>query len=457
MNDILHVERLVDEQRIGGFNLKLLLWCFLAMFADGYDITAMAFAAPELARLWQIESPAFGPVLSASLIGVLFGAPLLGWLGDRHGRRGAIIAGCIVYGLSTLLVIWATNLTEIAVLRFITGIGIGGLMPNTIALTSEFSPKRLRATLIVLMFTGITLGSGTPGAVAAWLVPHHGWQVLFLIGGVAPLAIAAGLVVALPESVKFLALEPHRQPRLLATLRRLRPDLTIPDTATIAHTPVQEAPGPGLKQIFGGGLVLITPLLWLLFATALMANYFLNSWMPLVFEASGIPPAQAARISTLYHVGGTLGGIVVSLLLDRFGFAAIAVLFALAAPTITAIGFLDDSPSLLAVAVTLAGFFVLGAQFGNNAAAGLLYPTPFRSKGVGWALAIGRFGSIAGPLLGGLLIALKLPLQALFVAPAVPMATGAAAAIVLARLCYTRFRSLQLDDKPAADTPSTPA
>lgn len=457
MNQTIQVEKLVDEQKIGRFNLILLILSFLAMLSDGYEITAMGFAAPELVRLWGIEQSTLGPVFSASLFGILFGAPLLGYVGDRLGRRSAIITGCIIYALSTLAMMWAHNLEQMTALRFITGIGIGGLMPNTISLTSELSPKRWRATLIVLMFTGVTLGNAMPGPAAAWLVPQYGWQVLFLIGGTVPLGVAVALYFALPESVKFLTLQPGRRAELLRMARRLRPDLAIPDDARFVIAPAGGSGGVGLAQIFGGGLAWITPLLWLCFATALMANYFLNSWMPLLFQENGMPPEQAAIASTMYNVGGTVGGLLLSMMLDRFGFIAIAVLFALAGPAIAAVGMSGIPHATMAILSAAAGFAVLGAQFGNNASAGLLYPTAFRSKGVGWALAIGRFGSILGPLIGGVLIGMGLPVQQLFVIAAMPMVIGVAAALLLARLCYLRFGSHQLDDTPAARETSAAA
>lgn len=469
MSHTYSIEKLVDEQRFGRFNLNLLFWCFLAMFADGFDIAALASAAPALARDWDLSPSAFGPALSASLFGVLFGAPLLGYVGDRYGRRTAIISGCVIYGLGTLATVWTTNLTEVIVLRFITGIGIGGLMPNTIALNSELAPKRLRATLVVLMFTGITTGSGAPGNIQAWLIPEYGWEIMFWIGGLAPLIIALCLKFALPESVKYLARRPERRAELLATVRRLRPDLQIPDDAQFilgadpeaaaAKTPAgargedsalrQLGGATGLKQLYSGSLAFITPLLWLCFATALMANYFLNSWLPLIFESNGITPKQAAIASTLYHFGGTLGGIAVSVLLNRFGFAAIAVLFGLAAPAIAAIGMDGLSTTALTYISGFAGLAVLGAQFGNNACSGLIYPTEARSQGVGWALGIGRIGSIVGPYVGGVLIAMNMPMQELFLWASLPMVIGLFAAILVAVLCYKRFRGFTLDDRPA--------
>jgi len=447
LSDVIEVERLVDEQKLSRFNLKLLVLSFLAMFADGYEITAMAFAAPELGRLWGIQPASFGPVFSASLFGIFIGAPLLGYVGDRFGRRAAIIVGSLVCGGATLLMVVATSLEQMFVLRFLVGIGIGGLMPNTISLTSELSPRRFRAMLIVLMFTGITLGAGVPSIVAAWLVPRFGWQVLFVIGGLLPLVITLALAAALPESIKFLALRPERRNELMRIARQLRPDLEFPSQVrfTLQRTPAGS--GIGIREIHSGGLQWITPLLWFAFAMTLMANYFLNSWMPILFERIGMPPEKAALASGLYHVGGTIGGLAISILIDRFGFVVVALFVLLAGPVVAAIGSIDSSPALLALSLS-AGICVLGAQFGNNAAAGMLYPTEFRAKGVGWALSAGRLGSVLGPLAGGYLIGRGLSPQALFATAAAPLIAAAVAAAILTRLCFKRFGTLQLQDSP---------
>ncbi|HTW37192.1 MAG TPA: MFS transporter [Steroidobacteraceae bacterium] len=458
MTQSLQINRLVDEQRIGWFNLGLLVWSFLAMLADGYDILALSFAQPEMQTLWHVPNKDFGWASSAALVGILFGAPVLGNLGDRLGRKGAIITGSVIYGLSSLSIVWAHDIGQVMMLRFVAGIGLGGIMPNTIALNAELAPERWRATLITLMFVGITLGGSVPGLIAYALVPHYGWRVLFLIGGIVPLAVAACLARFLPESIKFLALKDARHRELVATVRRMRPDVRIADDAQLALAADLGAGAAAnarlaTGQLFSAGLAWITPLLWVCFATALMANYFLNSFLPLIFRDTGLPAGKAALAATLYHVGGTVGGLVMSVLLDRFGFVVIALLFAVAAPAIAGLGLAPTSFGALAPLATLAGLAVLGAQFGNNAAAGLLYPTEVRSKGVGWALGIGRFGAILGPSIGGVLLDMHLPLSQLFLAAAAPMLVGAVAALALVRLCYVRLGGLRLGDVPVARQP----
>ncbi len=439
----LDVDRLVDEQRFDGFNVKLLFWCFLALFADGFEISSLGLAAPHLIRDWDVPPGAMGPMMSASLIGIFVGAPLFGYIGDRFGRRPAIIWGCMIFGVTTLAVVAATNITEITILRFLTGVGMGGLMPNAIALTSESSPRRLRARLIILMFMGISLGSSTPGFVAMWAVPTYGWKVIFIIGGVLPLIVGLGLILALPESVKYLVRRQDRRARLISTLRKLRSDIDIPDDARFLLPAQAIEHSTGVRPLFGHGLAPITLLIWLCFATTLMANYFLNSWMPVLFEAKGITPEQSALATTVYHFGGLAGGLLMSVLLDRYGFLIIAALLAIGAPALLAIGVSDLPLPLLIACAACAGFSVLGAQFGGNAAAGLIYPTAIRSQGVGMALAVGRIGSIIGPFVGAWMLSRHLPLSSLLLAIIGPLLLGSLACLGLARMMRGRLGGWQ--------------
>jgi MFS transporter, AAHS family, 4-hydroxybenzoate transporter len=428
----LSVEQLVDGQRIGPFSYNLLFWSFLAMFSDGYEINAMSLAAPELRGLWHIPDAAFTWALSASSWGILLGAPLFGWLGDRSGRKPAILWSTLLCGVATLLVAFARNLDQIVVLRFITGIGIGGLMPNTIALNSEMSPLRRRATLVVLMFVGVTVGGALPGVVAHWLLPSHGWPVLFEVGGGLALLTAAGVWRCLPESVRFLAATGRRPAELRATVQRMRPDLEIPPGVSWSLARAPESGQQTLAQLFAPGLRRVTPLLWVCFATALMTNYFLNSWLPLLGAASGLTRDRIATAAMAYNVGGAFGGVLVSLAMDRFGILVSVALFSVAVASIGLLGLTGMGGPALLPLVFVSGLAVLGAQFGNNAAAGMSYPTEFRAKAVGWALAVGRFGSILGQVLGGVLIHLHVPVRGLFLGASVPMLLGAAAAAGLA-------------------------
>lgn len=440
---VLDIEQALSDRPLRWFDVNLLFWSFLAMVADGYDLAGLASAAPALAMAWHLPPRAFAPVLSASLFGILLGAPLLGNLGDRFGRKPLIITGCAVYGLGTLATAWATDLDQIAALRFFTGIGLGGLMPNIVALNAELAPKRHRAMLIVLTFTGISMGAGLPGAVQAWLIPSYGWEIVFWIGGLAPLMVACCLPLVMPESPRYLALQPNRRGELLRTIRKLRPGLAIADQTQFVTPPARQIFGSEVRQLLSGPFVWLTPLIWACFAAALMANFFLNSWLPLILHGNGVTARQNGMATLCYHYAGMAGGLLVSAVLGRFGFALIALLFLFGALATTAIGIPGLSYAGLLTTVMLAGFGIIGAQFCNTATSALIYPTEFRSTGVGWALGVGRFGSILGPLAGGLLIG-RVTLQHLFLLAAAPMAAGLLASLGLARLAYRRTRTVRI-------------
>ena len=438
----INITRLVDEQRINLFGLGIIFISFLVMFSDGYALAAAAYAAPLIVRQWHLNRAVMGPVFSASLFGMLFGAPILGYLGDRFGRKGAIIFGCLLYGISSLAIVESHTLHQLIALRFISGIGLGGLPPNTIALNAEFAPKRARATMIVFMFMGITVGGILPGAVTAYL-PRYGWQGLFFIGGVFPIAVALAAFFFLPESIKFLVLRNSRD-KVAKLAKKMLPGISIAPDAKFL---IDEKPRTGfsIRLIFADGRAWMTPLLWIVFFSNLMANFFLNSWMPTLFQDSGLSVRQSALTMTLFYFGGIAGGITISRLLDKRGLAAIGISFLLGCPIVAAIGIPGLSHNLLIVAVFFTGFCILGNQLGLNAVSGLLYPTAIRSNGIGWANAIGRFGAISGPMIGGWLIGRHLPLQRLFLVPVAPMAVGAVASFALMRVCFTLFGGRHLE------------
>jgi AAHS family 4-hydroxybenzoate transporter-like MFS transporter len=445
----INVTRLVDEQRFNLFALGIVLLSFLVMFSDGYALASAAYAAPSIVRQWHLNRAMMGPVFSASLFGMLFGAPIFGYLGDRFGRRGAILSGCLLYGISSLVIAESHTLWQIILLRFISGIGLGGLPPNTIALNAEFAPQRARARIIVFMFMGITVGGILPGAVTAYL-PQQGWQGLFVIGGVFSIVVAMAGYFLLPESIKFLVLR-GASGQIAQLANKLRPGMAIDPGARFV---IDEKPQAGfsIRLIFADGRALMTPLLWIIFLTNLMVNFFINSWMPTLFQDSGLSVRQTALTTAMFYVGGIAGGITISGLLDKSGLAAIGGSFLLGCPIVAAIGLPGLSHTLLAVAVFFAGFCILGNQLGLNAVSGLLYPTAIRSNGIGWANAIGRFGAISGPMIGGWLIGKHLPLQRLFLVPVIPMTVGAVASFALMRVCFVLFggRRLEAEARSAA-------
>jgi AAHS family 4-hydroxybenzoate transporter-like MFS transporter len=437
----LDVTRLIDDRKLSWFNWQIVIVCFFIALADGYDITATAFAGPSLIKAWGVQSmAAMGPVFSASLAGIFFGSLFFGWLGDRFGRRLALFLSCLVIGIFTLACAWATNLTELFWLRLIAGVGIGGMLPNVITLTAEFAPRAWRSTLVIIMFTGVTAGGALPGPIAARLIPTEGWPIMFLVGGVVPLVMAVIGLLTLPESLKFLVVRTKNQSAAIAVVRRMEPFLVIaPGTELIAAAePPARRFSPAL--LFRDGLAPLTSLLWLLFVCNQMAFYFVNSWLPTVLAnahmASAGPTAAA-----LFQIGGTVGGLVLARPLDRMGFKPICLLFALAVPATVLIGYASADETLMLAVVTISGFALLGLQFGLNAASALIYPTAFRSSGSGWAFGIGRAGAVSGPIIAGYLIAAGLSIQQLYLVLAVPLGIALIGSLFMAKRYTTMFKS----------------
>ena len=424
MQDVVDVGRLIDQRRLGAFHWWLVGMAFLIMMLDGFDIGAAAFAAPELVREFHVSRASLGPLFSASLVAGLFGPPIFGFLSDRFGRKPVIIGGAMYFGLLTLASVVATSFNQLIELRFIAGIGISGMLPIVVALVNEYAPRRVRATLVVVCFCGVTLGGGLPGVVSSLFMEQYGWRLLFWIGGLMPMLVAVMLIFALPESLKFLALTPARRPRLLRVLRRVAPEIEVgPQTRFVVGGEEQHAKF-SVAALFHGKLALLTPLFWASNFLSLLVFYFVNQWTPTLLGSAGISPAQAAIATSLFQFGGTIGGFVIMRPLDKWGFFPVPLLFGIGAPVLVGIALAGEAPALVMVLMFLAGFCLLGLQFGNIACETMIYPTAIRSWGVGSCFAVGRLGSALGPLIGGVLIGMQLTPQSLFLIAAVPLVLG---------------------------------
>jgi AAHS family 4-hydroxybenzoate transporter-like MFS transporter len=435
---VVQVSRLLDERGLSSFQIKLIAWSFFIVLIDGYDIAAIAFAAPSLAKEWALKPGSLGPVFSASLIGILFGSGIFGWVGDRYGRKAALVGSNLLFGVFTLAAAYATNLDQMFWLRLLAGLGIGGVIPNAVAINAESAPRKLRATLAIIAVSCVPLGGAIPGFVTAVFVPQYGWQILFLIGGIVPIIIAIAAMIGLPESIKFMALHESQRGKMEAAIKAIRPDYQVPANAKFVIEDEKQFPGFNPGYLFRDGLALITPLLWLLFALNLMGYFFLISWTPTLMTAAKLPPATAALAGAMLQVGGTVGALVLCWWLQKHRFFAVAIMFVVAVPVVGSIGFAGlTSKAALLTATFFAGFFVLGIQSGINAIGALVYPTSLRANGSGWELGIGRIGSIVGPLVGALLIGL--PVESLYMWSALPFAVGAVICFAIHRLNTARL------------------
>jgi MFS transporter, AAHS family, 4-hydroxybenzoate transporter len=435
---VVQVSRLLDERGLSSFHVKLIVWSFFIVLIDGYDIGAIAFAAPHLVREWGISPKDLGPVFSSSLVGILFGSALFGWVGDRYGRKAALIGSNLLFGVFTYIAAHATNLDQMIWLRLIAGIGIGGVIPNVVAINAESAPRHLRATLAIIAVGCVPLGGAIPGLVTVQLVPTHGWQILFSLGGIAPVVIALAAIFGMPESIKFMALHESQRLKMERLIALIRPDMTVPPNARFVIEDEKQYPGFNPAYLFKDGLQVITPLLWLLFALNLMGYFFLLSWTPTLIAATKLPPNTAPLAGTLLQVGGTVGALLLCRWLQRHQFLAISIMFVLAVPAVGYIGYAGlTSQTAVLITTFIAGFLVLGIQSGINVVGALVYPTSLRANGSGWELGLGRIGSIVGPMVGALFV--RLPVEQLYMWSAVPFAAGAVVCYVIHRLNTARI------------------
>lgn len=434
MPQTINVAELIDTQKIGGFQLRVFLLCAAVLFVDGFDVQGITYVAPAISQDWGLARGALGPTFSTGLFGVMLGALLLAPLADRIGRQRVIVHSCVAFGIGTLLTVWVGSMTELLVLRFFTGLGLGSALPNAIALASEYAPKRRRATVVTFVGSGISLGAIGSGIAAAQLISTQGWRAVFVVGGILPLLLAAALARSLPESLRLVALLPHKREEARRLLRKLRPNL---DIGADAHIESGDAEGGKVTvaDLFKERRSVTTALIWTAFFMSLLNVYLAINWLPTSLSASGFTVTQAAGMTSLYHVGGVAGTYALGLLMDRFGphrMQMFAMLVGVVGLYIFATVAGMAQSTTIAV-LMLAGFGVVGGQVGVNALASMTYPVAIRSTGLGWALGIGRVGSIVGPTIGGLMLATAADARSVYLVCIVPALIGIAAVALLQR------------------------
>ena len=406
--------------------LRVAALCTLVQICDGYDINSVAWAVPSLIKAWHLPPPLFTAAFLWSSIGILVGALSAGPIGDGFGRRPLLLASLTIFGLASLLSATADSIATLSLWRFFTGMGIGGGFSGAAALTGDYAPHRLRATMIMATFTGAPLGGFLGGQIVAVLLAHYDWPVIFLLGGAFPLVLVLALALWLPESPRFLARKQNLSPSQAALLHRL-------DIAPTQDHAVDVASGNPVRLLFSEGYALQTVLLWIIFFCSLMNLFLFAYWMPTVFNLIGMSPPQAVFASSLRDGGAIFAVLYLGLAIDRIGpESSLALHYAVGAVFIAVIALVALPYALLLAMSFLAGMTIIGSQTGANATCGKLYPARMRTSGLGWALGIGRLGGIAAPLLGGYLLAIGLKPMHIFLSACLFALIAAAAVALLA-------------------------
>ena len=418
------VEEVIDKAKISPFHWRILFWCTLIIIFDGYDLVIYGVVLPILMQQWQLDPVTAGALGSTALFGMMIGAMLLGTLSDRFGRKKMIVLCIVLFSGFTALNGFAQTPLQFGVMRFIAGLGIGGVMPNVVALMSEYSPRRIRSTLVAVMFSGYAIGGMLSAVLGIWIVPQFGWQVMFYLA-VIPLLLLPLIWTQLPDSVAFLV----RQGKI-AEARKVLAALTgkpLPDDAELAvHQPQKTE--QSLAALFSNNRALSTLMFFQAFLMCLRMVYGLGSWLPKLMTMAGYGFGSSLMFLLFLNIGGIIGAIGGGWLSDRFHPRPVLMLFfTLAAVSLALLGF-KSHVAVLYFLVTVAGATTIGSQILLYAYVAQFYPTAIRSTALGWSSGVGRIGAILGPVLGGALLAMQLSHQMNFLAFVVP---GALAVIAI--------------------------
>lgn len=428
----LNVREFINSRPLSRNQWWLVILCFLIVAVDGMDVAIMGFIAPSILAEWHISRPAFGIVMGAAPIGLALGALFAGSSSDWFGRRKVLLFSVLGFGVCTLLTAFARDTTEMALLRLLTGLGMGAAMPNATTLLSEYVPERRRAFLVAIMFTGFNLGSAMVGFAAAALIPAFGWKSVLVMGGVLPLVLLPMLFFWLPESARFMVARGYAAGQIGKVLSKVS---QMPLAGVTQYASGEAAVGARqpINVLFQEGFRLRTVTLWATYFMGLLVIYLTTSWLPTMMKDAGMSVDRAANVTAMFQLGGTVGALLVGWLMGRLDpnrvIASAYLLGAVALVVMGLNGLLSASIVMLVVAV---GFCLSGAQTGLNGFAPGCYPTVARATGVSWMLGIGRLGSILGSSIGGVLLSQGWGFEGIFTLLAIP-AVLAGLAILLNR------------------------
>ncbi len=452
---VLSVGEVIDQRPLGAFQIWSIVLCGLVLVMDGYDGFTMAYVTTPVAQATHIPLHSFGPILSASLIGLMIASLGTGPISDRIGRKWVIVLSELTFAAFSVLTAHATTYHQLWMYRFLTGLGLGGAMPNAVALASEYSPRRLIAPIVATLFAGMPIGGVLSGVVSSWVIGSWGWKWVFYIGGIVPTVLVLALIAKLPESARFMAARKKNPRRIEKILARIAPDV-LPSQVDFTATSDEAArKGVPVKHLFTEGRAVGTILLWIPYFMSLMGMYFINSWLPSLLKEAGMSVSHSVLVTAAVSFGGIFACFAEGPIINALGaFNALIAEFLLSAAFLVGVAEVTHSFVPALILGCIMGFLVIGAQAGLNALAAKFYPTPIRSTGVGWALGVGRVGSILGPLIGGEMLKVGWSPKEIIVSGAVCGVLGWLA-IWLSKHVRGAVTAYQSDMTPIAATPAS--
>ncbi|MDR5753458.1 MULTISPECIES: MFS transporter [unclassified Caballeronia] len=412
------VHQLADDARFGGFHALVLFWCALIIIFDGYDLAVAGIALPSIMKDMNVNPTSAGFMVSSALFGMMFGAVFLGTIADRIGRRRAIAICIVLFSVFTAAAGLTRDPVMFGITRFLAGLGIGGVMPNVVAQMTEYSPRRMRSTMVTLMFSGYSVGGMLAALLGKGLIERFGWQSVFVAAGL-PILLVPAILKWMPESMPYL-IRTGRIPALKQIVARIEPGYVPEESDRFALPGEDVAHAPPIGKLFTDGRGFSTAMLWIAFFMCLFMVYALSSWLTKLMASAGHSLGSALTFVLVLNFGAMIGAIGGGWLADRFNIKYVLIaMYALAAVSISLLGFKVPAWTLF-VLVGLAGASTIGTQIVTYAFAGQFYPMAVRATGIGWASGVGRSGAILAPIVIGVLVSMTLPLQQNFMAIAVP-------------------------------------
>jgi AAHS family 4-hydroxybenzoate transporter-like MFS transporter len=424
--------QMIDQRPMGRYQIWTMALCGMVIVLDGFDTQSIGFLAPSMADTLRVPVKTFGPIFAAALVGLMISSMLSGPIADRWGRKWPIVTCTLIFGTFAVLTARCTSFDQLLAFRFLTGLGLGGALSNSVALMSEYAPKRLLAVIVSIMFCGMPTGAVLATQVSAVMLPRWGWQSVFYAGGVLPLTLALLLILILPESVRYLEVSGANQRKISKILARISPELADAPISRSEHQD-QRRNAPVIN-LFTQGRAAGTVLLWIPYFMNLLMLYFIVFWLPALLRQTGKPVSAGATAVMLFSAGGIAGSFVEGNLMNRWGaFQVLLTDFLCTTLLIAALAY-STSFSLMMTITFVLGFAVQGAQGGLSAVAATFYPISIRSTGIGWCLGVGRIGSIVGPILGGVMLKLDWSPREILLAGSIPALCAAAATFTSLRL-----------------------
>ncbi|MDY6449615.1 aromatic acid/H+ symport family MFS transporter [Acinetobacter faecalis] len=425
-----NVNQIIDHAKFTPFHFRVVAWCLLIILFDGYDLAINGVVLPLLMDDWGLSAVQAGMLASTALAGMMFGAMIFGSLADKIGRKKVIMICIVLFSGLTFAGGFASNPTEFGILRFLAGLGIGGVMPNLVALTSEYAPQKMRSTLVTTMFSGYAVGGVMAALLGSWFTPSFGWEIMFFIAGI-PLFLLPVIWKYLPESLTFIVKE-NKQEEARKIVRKLAPNITVKEETTFELYKVDVPEAANVASLFRRGRATNTLLFWVAFFTCLLTMYALSSWLPKLMMAAGYSMDNSLMFMMIMNVGAVVGIVGGGILADRFHLKPVLMFLGIMGAIVMSLMGFQSNQFLLYILVFLAGAASIGSQMLLYSYVAQFYPLAVRSTGIGWSSAIGRMGAIVGPILIGGLLGMNLPAHFNFIAVGLPvLITAIAVALIM--------------------------